>query len=125
MGSDTYHEPPGELSQQTRDLHRGIVSLIEELEAIDWYQQRADACTDEALKRVLIHNKNEEIEHAAMTLEWLRRRDGQFGAVLRKILFTEGEITALEEGDPGAATRAPEATSLGIRSLKLAREPAR
>jgi uncharacterized protein len=73
MGSDTYHEPLGELSQKTRELHRGIVSLIEELEAIDWYQQRADACTDEALKRVLVHNKNEEIEHAAMTLEWLRR----------------------------------------------------
>jgi uncharacterized protein len=119
MGSDTYHEPLGELSQQTRDLHRGIVSLIEELEAIDWYQQRADACTDEALKRVLVHNKNEEIEHAAMTLEWLRRNEGQFASVLAKILFSEGEITALEEQARGGAAGCVEhAPSLGIGSLK-------
>jgi uncharacterized protein len=121
MGSDTYHEPPGELSQKTRELHRGIVSLIEELEAIDWYQQRADACTDEALKRVLVHNKNEEIEHAAMTLEWLRRNEAQFASVLAKILFTEGEITALDERDPGGASRVEHVPSLGIRSLKAAR----
>ncbi len=118
MGSDTYHEPLGELSQQTRDLHRGIVSLIEELEAIDWYQQRADACTDEALKRVLVHNKNEEIEHAVMTLEWLRRSEAQFASVLAKILFRGGEITALDEQDPGGAGHVENAPSLGIGSLK-------
>ena len=73
MGSETYHEPYESLSPRTRDLHRAIVSLVEELEAIDWYQQRAEACTDPELRAVLLHNKNEEIEHAFMNLEWLRR----------------------------------------------------
>src|SRR5207248_4899242 len=88
MASDTYHEPLELLSEETRNLHRAIVSLKEELEAIDWYQQRADACSDPALKAVLVHNKNEEIEHASMVLEWIRRHDAQFDAMLKKYLFS-------------------------------------
>jgi ferritin-like protein len=119
MGSETLHEPFDSLSDKTRNLHRGVVSLIEELEAIDWYQQRAEACTDEALKRVLIHNRNEEIEHAAMTLEWIRRNHRTFDTVLRAILFTDGEITELEMEQP-RGTDGPVQGSLAIGSLKQA-----
>jgi uncharacterized protein len=121
MGSETLHEPIEALSEKTRNLHRGIVSLIEELEAIDWYQQRAEACTDEALKRVLMHNRNEEIEHAAMTLEWIRRNEETFATALRAILFTQAEITALEDAPASAANAAGAGSSpgsLGIGSLK-------
>ena len=121
MGSETLHEPIESLSEKTRNLHRGIVSLIEELEAIDWYQQRAEACTDEALKAVLIHNRNEEIEHAAMTLEWIRRNDDTFATTLKTILFTQAEITELDDAAGGGADGdgAPaSAGSLGIGSLK-------
>jgi len=121
MGSETLHEPIESLSEKTRNLHRGIVSLIEELEAIDWYQQRAEACTDPALQAVLIHNRNEEIEHAAMTLEWIRRNDETFATTLKTILFTQAEITELDEaagaGSNGAGAAAPDG-SLGIGSLK-------
>jgi len=120
MGSETLHEPFDSLSDNTRNLHRGVVSLIEELEAIDWYQQRAEACTDEALKRVLTHNRNEEIEHAAMTLEWIRRNDATFDTTLRAILFTDGEITELDE-PPSQGAVAPASGSLAIGSLKQAR----
>jgi ferritin-like protein len=120
MGSETLHEPFDSLTEKTRNLHRGVVSLIEELEAIDWYQQRAEACTDEALKRVLIHNRNEEIEHAAMTLEWIRRNDGAFDATLRAILFTDGAITELEEAQAQRGG-APANGSLAIGSLKQVR----
>ena len=75
MSSVGYHEPIGELSDETRDMHRAIVSLMEELEAVDWYNQRADACKDPDLKAILEHNRDEEKEHAAMILEWIRRRD--------------------------------------------------
>ncbi|HEX7453844.1 MAG TPA: ferritin, partial [Polyangiaceae bacterium] len=74
MSSESYHEPIELLSEETKNTHRAIVSLKEELEAIDWYQQRAEACTDAELSAVLVHNKNEEVEHAMMTLEWLRRK---------------------------------------------------
>ena len=73
MGSESYHEPIDLISERTRNLHRGITSLIEELEAIDWYSQRAEACSDPDLRAVLLHNRDEEIEHAMMVLEWLRR----------------------------------------------------
>jgi hypothetical protein len=72
MSSESYHEPSELLSEETKNLHRAIVSLKEELEAADWYQQRAEACSDGELRAVLVHNKNEEIEHAMMILEWLR-----------------------------------------------------
>lgn len=97
MGSETYHEPYEELSEETRHMHRAIVSLMEELEAIDWYQQRADATRDDALRDILIHNKNEEIEHAMMTLEWIRRKSPEFDEEMRKYLFSEGPILEAEQ----------------------------
>lgn len=90
--SEGYHEPIEELSDETREMHRALVSLMEELEAVDWYSQRMDACKDEALKKILKHNRDEEIEHAAMTLEWIRRNNKTFDEQLREYLFTDGEI---------------------------------
>jgi ferritin-like protein len=97
MSHEGLHEPPELLSGQTRNLHRALTSLIEELEAIDWYQQRADACDDPALKAVILHNRNEEVEHGMMTLEWLRRHDPTFDKFLRRYLFTERDIIEIEE----------------------------
>ena len=90
------HEPVAELHAGTREMHRAIVSLMEELEAVDWYQQRIDASRDEALAAVLQHNRDEEVEHAVMVLEWLRRRDPVFDRHLRTYLFTQGDILAVE-----------------------------
>jgi ferritin-like protein len=118
MGSETYHEPLELLSERTRNLHRGLTSLIEELEAIDWYQQRAEACSDGQLKRVLLHNRDEEVEHAVMTLEWLRRNDEVFAAKLREILFTDRDIAALEDGEANDPTPGTVPGSLVIGSLK-------
>ncbi|HQY29570.1 MAG TPA: ferritin-like domain-containing protein [Burkholderiaceae bacterium] len=92
MASEGYHEPIGELSDETRDMHRAIVSLMEELEAVDWYNQRVDACKDPELKAILAHNRDEEKEHAAMVLEWIRRRDDTFSKELKDYLFTSGKI---------------------------------
>lgn len=92
MSSTGYHEPISELSDATRDMHRAIVSLMEELEAVDWYNQRADACKDPELKAILEHNRDEEKEHAAMVLEWIRRRDQTFSAELTDYLFTDKPI---------------------------------
>ena len=92
MSSVGYHEPIEELSPQTRDMHRAIVSLMEELEAVDWYNQRADACQDPELKAILEHNRDEEKEHAAMVLEWIRRRDPRFSHELKDFLFTDKRI---------------------------------
>lgn len=97
VSSAAYHEPVEDLSQDTRELHRGIVSLMEELEAVDWYQQRMDACRDDELRAVLAHNRDEEVEHAAMVLEWLRRRDAVFDRHLKTYLFTKESIVDIEE----------------------------
>ena len=118
MGSETYHEPLESLSEDTRNLHRALVSLVEELEAIDWYQQRADACPDTALKEILLHNRNEEIEHASMVLEWIRRHSDHFSAMLKKYLFTDAPVTEIEEAAGGAAAPSGRASSLGIGDLK-------
>ncbi|MFW5742806.1 MAG: encapsulin-associated ferritin-like protein [Spirochaetota bacterium] len=91
-----YHEKPGELSDRTKDFVRALHSLREEIEAIDWYQQRVDVTGDEQLKAVLAHNRDEEIEHACMTLEWLRREMPGWDEELRTYLFTEKDITELE-----------------------------
>ena len=96
MSSEGYHEPLEKLTPATIHLHRAITSLMEELEAIDWYQQRADATDDQPLKKILLHNRNEEVEHACMVLEWIRRHDAVFDKQLRTYLFTEGEITEVE-----------------------------
>lgn len=92
MSSVGYHEPVEELSAETRDMHRAIVSLMEELEAVDWYNQRADACKDPTLKAILVHNRDEEKEHAAMVLEWIRRQDPTFSSQLKDYLFTRKTI---------------------------------
>ena len=91
MANEGYHEPVEELSDETRDMHRAIVSLMEELEAVDWYNQRVDACNDRELAAILAHNRDEEKEHAAMVLEWIRRRDPSFDKELKDYLFTTDE----------------------------------
>jgi ferritin-like protein len=128
MGSEGYHEPLELLSEHTRNLHRALVSLIEELEAVDWYQQRAEAASDADLKAVLVHHRNEEIEHAMMNLEWLIRHDPVVAAHAKTYLFTQGPITEIEESATGkgdqdskAGDGAGPATSLGIGSLKEGR----
>ncbi len=92
MANEGYHEPVEELSDVTRDMHRAITSLMEELEAVDWYNQRVDACKDPELKAILAHNRDEEKEHAAMVLEWIRRRDKVLDKELRDFLFTDKPI---------------------------------
>jgi ferritin-like protein len=115
------HEAREDISPATMERHRGIVSLMEELEAMDWYDQRVDASTDPQLREVLAHNRDEETEHAAMSLEWLRRNDPALDAHLREYLFTEGSIVAIEEhgeGDGGAAAAPAADGSLGIGDLR-------
>ena len=92
MANEGYHEPYEELSEETKDMHRAIVSLMEELEAVDWYNQRIDCCKDDELKSILRHNRDEEKEHAAMVMEWIRRRDPKFDQQLKDYLFSEDEI---------------------------------
>ena len=92
MSNEGYHEPIEELSVETRDMHRAILSLMEELEAVDWYNQRVDACKDDDLRAILVPNRDEEKEHAAMVLEWIRRRDPKFDGELKDYLFTEKPI---------------------------------
>jgi hypothetical protein len=93
MANEGYHEPLEELSEETRDMHRAIISLMEELEAVDWYNQRIDASKDKELRAILAHNREEEKEHASMLLEWIRRRDSKFDHELRDYLFTDKPIT--------------------------------
>ncbi|WP_462321908.1 encapsulin-associated ferritin-like protein [Halochromatium sp.] len=104
--SQGLHEEASELSALTRDVHRALVSLQEELEAVDWYRQRAEACRDGELREVLLHNMREEIEHGAMVLEWLRRRDASFDEHLRTYLFTDVPITEAEEAATSSADEA-------------------
>jgi ferritin-like protein len=92
MAEPGLHEDEGTLSSETLDMHRAISSLMEELEAIDWYAQRIDATDDENLREILTHNRDEEKEHACMVLEWIRRRDSGFDGYLRRFLFTDGSI---------------------------------
>jgi uncharacterized protein len=96
-----YHEPVTELSREARDIHRALSTVVEELEAVSWYHQRADVTGDEDLKAILIHNRDEEIEHAAMGLEWLRREMPEFDEQLRTYWFTSQPITQIEEAAEG------------------------
>ena len=120
MSSESLHEPAEKLSPATIDRHRATVSLMEELEAVDWYDQRIDAATDPALKEILRHNRDEEKEHAAMVLEWLRRQDPVLDEQLRTYLFKEGDIASAEAEAEGEDTNAPDAGdgSLGIGDLR-------
>lgn len=101
MANEGFHERYEDLSDETRDMHRAIVSLMEELEAVDWYNQRVDACKDEELKAILAHNRDEEKEHAAMVLEWIRRRDDTFSKELKDYLYTDKPIAKLESDHKG------------------------
>lgn len=92
-----YHEPVEELSSKTRDVAKALDSLKEEVEAINWYHQRVDTCNDPELKKVLEHNRDEEIEHAVMTIEWLRRNMAGWDEELNTYIFGKGDITMLEE----------------------------
>ncbi len=135
MSSESYHEPYEQLSEKTRELHRAIVSLVEELDAVDWYNQRAEVTKDAELRETLLHHRDEEIEHASMNLEWIRRNMAPFDENLRTYLFSQGPITAVEaaatggdhergsierSGAPGGARSAAGRSdgSLGIGSLR-------
>jgi ferritin-like protein len=109
MSSESLHVPRERLSDDARLLHYAITSLKEELDAIDWYRQRADDTEDEQLKQILLHNMREEMEHASMLIEWLRRRDATFAGFLKTYLFTEGPLADIEqaaEHGAGAGDRA-------------------
>ncbi len=93
MANEGYHEEISDLSDETRDMHRAITSLMEELEAVDWYNQRVDACKNAELKSILEHNRDEEKEHAAMVLEWIRRQDPTFDKELKDYLFTDKSLS--------------------------------
>jgi ferritin-like protein len=114
------HEPADTLSDESIDRHRAIVSIQEELEAIDWYDQRVQAATDAELAEILAHNRDEEKEHAAMTLEWLRRHDPSLDAHLRTYLFSTGSVIEEEHIEVEHETQGagPTAGSLGIGSLR-------
>ena len=119
--SGGYHENYERLKPATRDRHRAIVSIMEELEAADWYDQRIDATDDPELAAILAHNRDEEKEHAAMLLEWLRRRDPALDEHLRDYLFIEGSVIGREhalEGGDGDGAPSPVAGSLSIGSLR-------
>ncbi len=124
MSSETLHEDPDKLGPQVIDHHRAIVSLMEELEAVDWYNQRAKAASDPELRAILEHNRDEEKEHAAMALEWLRRRDAKLHEHLKTYLFTDEAVTEVEKeatGDGGGTEARPASSSdgsLGIGSLR-------
>jgi hypothetical protein len=118
MASEGLHEPAELLGDETIDRHRAFASLIEELEAVDWYDQRVHATSDSSLADILAHNRDEEKEHASMTLEWIRRRDPALDANLRRYLFTTEPVTEVEEEAEGNDAAATVAGSLGIGGLK-------
>jgi ferritin-like protein len=121
QSSGSFHESTEQLKPETMDRHRAIVSIMEELEAVDWYDQRVDAAGDAELRAILAHNRDEEKEHASMTLEWLRRHDPVWDEQLRNYLFTDKPILevehAIEEGGAGDGGGNGDG-SLGIGSLR-------
>jgi uncharacterized protein len=123
MSSETLHEDPEKLGSDVIDAHRAVVSVMEELEAVDWYNQRAKATTNPQLRAILEHNRDEEKEHASMVLEWLRRNDPVLAGHFKTYLFTEGSITGIETeaehgGGSDASAAASDDGSLGIGSLR-------
>ncbi|MGH7281450.1 MAG: encapsulin-associated ferritin-like protein [Polyangiaceae bacterium] len=124
MGSENLHEAPELLSEATKNMHRAIVSLMEELEAVDWYSQRSEACSDKDLAAILQHNKREEMEHAMMVLEWIRRQSSELDGHMKTYLNTSGPITGVEEeikqggGDDPKADAITHDGSLGVGGLK-------
>jgi ferritin-like protein len=118
LASEGFHEPLDLLDEAALDYHRAMSSLCEELEAIDWYHQRVQATSDESLAAVLAYNRDDEKEHAAMALEWLRRRDEKLDTQLRKFLFTSGPIPQVGEEASEGTSASTTSGSLGIGSLK-------
>ena len=123
QSSGSFHESTEVLKPETMDRHRAIVSIMEELEAVDWYDQRVDAAHDAELRAILAHNRDEEKEHAAMTLEWLRRRDAVWDEQLRNYLFTDKPVLEVEAAtehaeEAGEGGAAPGDGSLGIGDLR-------
>jgi len=119
--ADEYHEK--DISSQAQEYHRMIQSVIEEMEAVDWYNQRADVTNDQELKSIVEHNRDEEIEHACMGLEWLRRNNPVWEENLKTFLFSQGPITAVEENegnsdDNGEENNNNSDQSLGLNNLK-------
>jgi hypothetical protein len=115
--SDYYHEPIDDLDEKTRNYTRALNSVKEEIEAIDWYNQRVVASKDPELKKVMAHNRDEEIEHAVMTLEWIRRNFEEWDDAMKTYLFTEKPITELEEEEESGDEESGSG-DLGIGSLK-------
>lgn len=113
MSSEGLHAPRERLSRETLTQHHAIVSVMEELEAVDWYRQRADDCEDPGLREILLHNMREEMEHACMALEWLRRNNSDWAEYMQTFLFTEAPITEVEEEDMGRAPGANAHRSAG------------
>ena len=110
-----YHEPVQELSNQARNFQRALNSLKEEIEAVDWYHQRVETSDDEELSEVMAHNRDEEIEHACMALEWLRRNMPGWEENLKTYLFSSEKITEIEEGEENSENEGDASSSdLGI-----------
>ena len=101
MASETLHVPREKLRRETLNLHYAITSLMEEFEAVDWYRQRADDCDDASLREILLHNAREELEHAAMILEWIRRNDADAARQMKTYLFTQADILKVEDEAEG------------------------
>ena len=114
-----YHEPPEELGEQARNITRALNSLKEEVEAVDWYNQRAVTTNDTHLRNIVEHNRDEEIEHACMTLEWLRQNVPAWDEHLRTYLFTDRDVTEVEEEEEGGedASEKSGSSDLGIGKL--------
>ena len=119
MASEGYHEPIEWLDQATIEKHRAVQSIVEELEAADWYDQRVTACKDEALREILAHNRDEEKEHAAMGLEWWRRHDPVLDAHLRTYLWSEGSIIAVEKTQEAADLESGTGGGTGTGDLRI------
>jgi ferritin-like protein len=118
--SGSLHENESVLKPETIDRHRAVVSIMEELEAVDWYDQRIDAATDRELKELLAHNRDEEKEHAAMMLEWLRRHDAKLDEHLRTYLFTNKRLLEIEEEAEGKDEKnGGDESSSGDGSLRI------
>ena len=114
-----YHEPLTEIDEKARDIHRALNSLKEEIEAVDWYHQRVVASKDESIKAVLAHNRDEEIEHACMMIEWLRRNMPQWDEELKTYLFTTAPITQVEEMEKEESSNEEEAGETKQESLNI------
>lgn len=120
MAHEGFHEEINKLSEFTKDYHRIIQSTMEELEAIDWYNQRAEAANDPSAKEIMEHNRDEEIEHACMGLEWLRRNSPVWDEMMRKFIFTNSDIVSQESGSTDQSLQeSPGTVAASTGTLKI------